>query len=55
MMLAQNEIEQLARQIAEQEIGGQPPRCTGHQADRYNAAFNAVVRAAAALKDVARG
>ncbi len=37
-------IEQ-ARQIAEEEIGGPPPRCTGPLADRYNAAFNAVVKA----------
>lgn len=37
-------IEQ-ARRIAEEEIGGLPPRCTGPQADRYNAAFNAVVKA----------
>lgn len=41
----------LARRIAEQEIGGPPPRCTGHKADRYNAAFNAVVKAAAVLKE----
>lgn len=54
-MMAQNEVEQLARRIAEQEIGGRPPRCTGHKADRYNAAFNAVVKAAAALREAARG
>ncbi|MBY9062791.1 hypothetical protein K7957_07595 [Sphingomonas yunnanensis] len=49
MTVAQNDVEQLARQIAEQEIGGPPPRCTGHKADRYNAAFNAVAKAAAAF------
>lgn len=38
-------IIERARVIAEEEIGGQPPRCTGPQADRYNAAFNAVVKA----------
>ena len=40
-----DEINARARQIAEEEIGGPPPRCTGHKADRYNAAFNAVVKA----------
>lgn len=40
----------LARRIAGEEIGGQPPRCTGHKADRYNAAYNAVVKAIAALR-----
>lgn len=46
-MLSGNDIADLARRIAEEEIGGQPARCTGHQADRYNAAYNAVVKAMA--------
>lgn len=53
--MAQNDVEQLARRIAAEEIGGLPPRCTGHKADRYNAAYNAVVKAAAALKEHAHG
>lgn len=44
-----DDVAALAQRIAEEEIGGPPPRCTGHKADRYNAAYNAVVKAARAL------
>ncbi|WP_156347855.1 hypothetical protein [Sphingomonas sp. Leaf231] len=44
-----DDVATLAQRIAEEEIGGPPPRCTGHKADRYNAAYNAVVKATLAL------
>lgn len=43
--MTDDEITARARRIAEEEIGGLPPRCTGPKAVRYNAAFNAVVKA----------
>lgn len=44
-IMTPNDIGAVATRIAEEEIGGPPPRCTGHKADRYNAAYNAVVKA----------
>ena len=44
-----DDVAALAQRIAEEEVGGPPPRCTGHKADRYNAAYNAVVKTVAAL------
>ncbi len=44
-----DDVAALAQRIAGEEIGGPPPRCTGHKADRYNAAYNAVVKALAAI------
>lgn len=43
--MSPNDTAELAKRIAEEEIGGPPTRCTGHKADRYNAAYNAVVKA----------